>query len=181
VLPLRQDRPDDGKLYPNLPMTQVEWLVHYIAKAFADVSLDGGIDIHAAQSMDDYGNPEEDRLSRTAERKDWRRVPIAILQPRFWAITFLDAKGFRFYAPAIMTELLKHGDATNNLSAWFLHGLELTPSGIMKDAPFDELFNSAQRAAIIRYLKHVVHNVPSLDNGDAEKRLRDIQTRTGTG
>jgi hypothetical protein len=80
-----------------------------------------------------------------------------------------------------MTELLKHGDTTNNLSAWFLHGLAVTPSGIMKDAPFDELFNSAQRAAIIRYLKHVVHNVPSLDNGDAAKRLRDIQTRTGTG
>jgi hypothetical protein len=143
--------------------------------------LDGGIDIHAAQSMDDYGNPEEDRLSQTAECKDWQRVQISILQQRFWAITFLDAKGFRFYAPAIMTELLRHGDATNNLSAWFLYGLAVTPKGEIKDVPFDGLFNSAQRAAIIRYLKHVVHNAPSLDNGDAEKRLRDIQTRTGTG
>ncbi len=162
-------------------MTQVEWLIDDIAKVFARVTLDGGIDIHAAQSMDDYGNPEEDRLSRTAERNDWQRVQIQTLQPRFWAVTFLDAKGFRFYAPAIMSELLKHGDATNNLSTWFLNGLAVTPAGVIKDVPFDELFNSAQRAAIIRYLKHVVYNAPSLDNGDAEKRLRDIQTRTGTG
>jgi hypothetical protein len=162
-------------------MTQIEWLVDYIAEAFAGVTLDGGIDIHAAQSMDDYGNPEEDLLSRTAERNDWRHVKIQELQSRFWAVTFLDAKGFRFYAPAIMTELLNHGDATNNLSAWFLNGLAVTPAGVIKDVRFDDLFNSAQRAAIIRYLKHVVHNASSLDNGDAEKRLLDIQTRTGAG
>lgn len=162
-------------------MTQVEWLVNYIAKAYAGVTLNGGIDIHAAQSMDDYGNPEEDRLSKTAERNDWRRVKIQTLQPRFWAITFLDAKGFRFYAPAIMTELLNHGDATNNLSAWFLNALAVTPAGVIKGVRFDELFDSAQRAAIIRYLKYVVDNSPSLDNGDAKKRLRDIQARTGAG
>ncbi|PQO25364.1 hypothetical protein C5Y96_23775 [Blastopirellula marina] len=162
-------------------MTQTQWLVDYIAKAFAGVSLDGGIDIHAAQSMDDYGNPEEDQLSKTAERIDWRRVKMATLQPRFWGITFLDAQGFRFYAPAIMTELLIQGDETYNLSAWFLSGLAVSPTGEMKEVPFDELFNSAQRAAIIRYLKHVVHNDPSLGKEAAEQRLHEIQTRTGKG
>ena len=159
-------------------MTQTEWLIEYIGKAFTGVTLGDGIDIHAAQSMDDYGNPEEDQLSRNAERTDWRRVDYKILQPRFWAITFLDANGFRFYTPAIMTELLKHGDETNNLSAWLLHALAVTPAGKIKDVNFDDLFNASQRAAIIRYLKHVVHNNPLLDNGDAEKRLTDIQTRT---
>ena len=162
-------------------MTQVEWLVDYLATVFAHVTLDGGIDIHAAQSMDDYRNLEEDRLSGTAECNDWQRVQILTLQPRFSAITFLDAKGFRFYTPAIMKQLLIHGDCTNNLSASFLNGLAVTPAGMIKDVLFDELFNSAQRAAIIRYLKHVLHNAPSLDNGEAEKRLRDIQTRTGRG
>lgn len=160
-------------------MTQTEWLVDYIAQAFAGVTLDGGIDIHAAQSMDDYGNPEEDQLSKTAERIDWRRVKISTLQPRFWGITFLDAKGFRFYTPAIMTELLLHGDATGSLSAWFYYGLTLSSEGKVKDVPFDELFNSAQRAAIIRYLKHVVHNAPSLGQDAAEDRLLEIQTLTG--
>jgi hypothetical protein len=56
-------------------MSQKQWLVQYIESTFAGVTLDGGIDIYAAQSMDDYGNPEEDRLSLVAERHDWRRVP----------------------------------------------------------------------------------------------------------
>lgn len=162
-------------------MTQPQWLIDYIAKAFDGVKLDDGIEIHAAQSMDDYGNPEEDCLSQTAERTDWRRLNFETLQPRFQAVTFLDSKGFRFYAPAIMTELLKHGDETNNLSAWFLNALAVTPAGLIKETEFNSLFDSMQRGAIIRYLKHVVHNAPLLDNGDAEKRLRDIQTRTIAG
>ncbi len=160
-------------------MSQVQWLVDYIATAFQGVTLGGGIDIHAAQSMDDYGNPEEDWLSRSAERTDWRRVKLATLQPRFWAIAFLDAAGLRFYMPAIMTELVIHGDDTNNLSAALLSGLAVTPAGLIKETPFDELFNSAQRAAIIRYLKYVLHNATALDTGQAARRLRDIQTRTG--
>jgi hypothetical protein len=159
-------------------MTQTDWLVDYITNAFAGVTLDDGIDIHAAQSLDDYGNPEEDRLSQTAQRADWRCVELPTLLPRFSAITFLDAKGLRFYAPAIMTELLRHGDEKGNLSAVFLHALAVTPAGMIKGEQFDQLFDSSQRAAIIRYLKHVVYNDPSLDNGDAEKRLRDIQART---
>ena len=55
-------------------MNQEQWLTKYIADAFAGVQLDDGVDIHAAESMDDYGNPAEDRLSLTAEREDWQRV-----------------------------------------------------------------------------------------------------------
>ena len=159
-------------------MIQTDWLIEYISEAFADVTLDGGIDIHAAKSMDDYGNPEELRLSHNAERMDWRRVKIETLSRRFWGITFLDAKGLRFYSPAIMTELLRHGDNSGLLPDWFLNALAVTPAGIIKGVPFDELFTSVQRAAIIRYLKFVVHHERALDNGDAKKRLNHIQTRT---
>jgi hypothetical protein len=67
-------------------MTQIDWLIRYIAKAFEGVALDDGIDIHTAQSMEDYGNPAEDRLSRNAECKDWKRVTLETLEPRFWGV-----------------------------------------------------------------------------------------------
>ncbi|WP_147867748.1 DUF6714 family protein [Stieleria maiorica] len=73
-------------------MTQEQWLENYIESCFAGVSLGAGRDIYAAQSMDDYGNPDEDRLSSSAERHDWRRVPRDDLFPRFWAVTLLDAE-----------------------------------------------------------------------------------------
>ena len=161
-------------------MTQEKWLTDYIASAFAGVSLEDGIDIYAAQSMDDYGNPDEDRRSKTAERHDWRRVPHDDLFPRFWAVTFLDAKGFRFYAPAIMTALLKpHNPPGECLSSWFFFDLKVSEEGLIKGVPFNELFNNRQRAAFIRFLKYLVYNGPrGSEDGDAAWRLWDIQTRT---
>lgn len=160
-------------------MTQEQWLTQYIADAFADVHLDDAIDIHAAVSMDDYGDSEEDRLSRNAERHDWRRVPAEILFPRHGAVTFLDAVGFRFYAPAIMTAIINHGDDNGLLLDAFLWNLKVTIHGKIKDVSFGDLFTKHQRAAIIRFLKYLIHHDGGWrDDGDARRRLDEIQTRT---
>jgi hypothetical protein len=168
-------------------MTQEEWLLKYIESAFADVALGGGIDIYAAQSMDDYGNPDEDRRSQSAERNDWRKVPHEDLAPRFWAITFLDERGLRFYAPAIMTAVLQGADTTGCLLDWFLSKLHVTQGGLLHFAEvhvhFREVFNDRQRAAIIRFLKYLTYNGPGPMNatetrGGPAHRLAEIQSRT---
>ncbi len=158
-------------------VTQVDWLIEYVNKAFSSVALEDGLDIHAAQSMDEYGDPEENRLSLSAERKDWRRIDNNLLIPRFWAITFLDAKGFRFYTPAIMTTVLTHREPTGNLASWFLSGMSIDESGRLKGVKFDELFDNSQRAAIVRFLKHLVYNHRS-GCSEAKERLDEIQSRT---
>jgi len=161
-------------------MKQEQWLVEYIDSAFAGVKLGDGRDLYAAQSADQYGNPDEDHLSLTAERLDWRRVPADDLFPRYDGVTFLDAHGFRFYAPAIMTALLLQPRPGECLYDWFLFNLRITKAGIIKGVHFNELFTSRQRAALIRFLKYLVYNRewPSLPDGDAASRLREIQTRT---
>lgn len=160
-------------------MTQEQWLTQYITDAFAGVRLDDGIDIHAAESMDDYGNPEEDRLSQDTERNDWRRVSAEILCPRHCAVTFLDAVGFRFYTPAIMTTIINRGDDTGLLLDAFLWNLKVTIHGTIKDVNFNDLFTTPQRAALIRFLKYLVHHGCGWsDDGDAKRRLDEIQTRT---
>jgi hypothetical protein len=160
-------------------MNQQEWLTNYIESAFADVTLGDGIDIYAAQSLDDYGNSEEDRLSISAERSDWRRVPHEDLFPRFWAVTFLDAPGFRFYAPAIMTALLQPHDPGECLCSWFLANLQITKDGTIKGVQFKDLFSPRQRAAIVRFLKYLVNNTgPCGDTSEAARRLKQIQART---
>lgn len=160
-------------------MTQEQWLAQYIESTFADVVLGDGIDIYAAESMDDYGNPDEDRLSLTAERHDWRRVPHDDLFPRFWAVTFLDALGFRFYTPAIMTAILHPHEPGECLSSWFLSNLKITRDGVVKDVPFNSLFTARHKAALIRFLKYMIYNRSRLfDTDDACRRLSEIQTRT---
>ena len=157
-------------------MTQEDWLIDYIESAFAGVSLGDGIDLYAAQSMDHYGCPEEDALSRTAERIDWRRVPAEDLSPRFWAITFLDAKGFRFYAPAIMTAIVRGSDQTGLLLDFFIWSLDTSPHGTLKDVPLRELFSQQQTAAIVRFLKYLIHNASDRKEvSDEERCLSAIQ------
>ena len=160
-------------------MTQEQWLAQYIESCFRDVTLGDGIDIYAAQSMDDYGSPDEDRLSLSAERDDWRRVPRDHLFPRFWAVTFLDALGFRFYSPAIMTALLEPHDPGECLSDGFLSNLKITKDGIIKKAPFNTLFTARHKAALMRFLKYVIYNRSRLfDTESAVRRLNEIHTRT---
>lgn len=160
-------------------MKQEQWLVNYIELAFTDVTLGDGIDIYAAQSLDDYGNPKEDLLSLTAEREDWRRVPDYDLITRFWAVTFLDALGFRFYTPAIMRlMLLPDGDSGGCLTSWFLMHLSVSEDGLIKGVHFNSLFSSRQRAAIIRFLKFLIHHRVDCEGCEPSRRLSEIQTWT---
>lgn len=158
-------------------VTQEEWLIQYITSAFAGVTLGDGIDIYAAMSQDAYGDAVEDRLSETADRKDWRLTPQDDLYPRFWAIGYLDAAGFRFYTPAIMIAVIEHPDHDYCLSSWFLMFLQFSETGATHGIPFNSLFTSRQRAAMVRYLKYRAFNRCPW-TGDAETArevLRQIQ------
>ncbi|MEM8672075.1 MAG: DUF6714 family protein [Planctomycetota bacterium] len=160
-------------------MTQEQWLAQYIASCFAGVTLGNGIDLYAAQSMDDHGNPDEDHLSLSAERHDWRRVPSDDLFPRFWAVTFLDALGFRFYTPAIMTALLQPDDPGECLSSWFLANLSITQQGTIKEVPFNTLFTARHKAALMRFLKYAIYNRSRrFDTDVAIHRMNEIQARS---
>ena len=160
-------------------MKQEEWLKRYIATCFSDVTLDGGTDIYTAQSSASYGNSTEDHLSQSAERIDWQRVPHEDLLQRFDGLTFLDAIGFRFYTPAIMTLVVEaKGDTDGRLFECFLSHLHVTTTGMIMEMRFNTLFTSRHRAAIIRYLKYLVHNRSCGIDSLVGRRLKEVQART---
>jgi hypothetical protein len=136
-----------------------QWLIDYIAYAFCRVSLGDGVDIYAAASADWYGNPSEDALSKRAERIDWRRVPPNHLHARDYALSYLDAIGYRFYMPAIMTTMLRDEDSRGNLSESFMFHLErMAGSCGYRGIHVCDLLNRSQRSAIRRFLKYQIHN-----------------------
>ena len=117
--------------------------------------------IYEGESLDRYGDATEDRLAKTAERIDWRRVPIADLCERHCSLSFLDAEGFRFYTPAIMTVIVNDLDERGMLTESFLfHIHDIRASCMVQDVHYCTLYNRSQRAAIIRFLKFLTHNVP---------------------
>ena len=158
-----------------------QWLIDYIAFAFRRVSLGGGVDIYAAASADWFGNPAEDALSAQAERIDWRRVPSEHLHIRDYAISYLDAQGFRFYMPAILTTILRGEDEIGNLSAAFMFHLErMAETCKCRDVNICDLFNRSQRSAIRRFLKYQIHNCPRGLGHDALRNTLNALNRCDT-
>ena len=159
-------------------MTQEEWLSQHIDAAFAGVELGTGLDIHAAQYLDSLSDSEK-ISSLTAERKDWKRVSSEVFPSRHSAITYLDPEGFRFYTPALMTMFIIHGDEQGMLLNHFLWNLKVTIHGKIKGVHFSSLFNLHQRAAILRFLKYLIHHeCKHCDFGEASTVLMQIQSRT---
>ena len=152
-----------------------KWLADYIEHAFRGVALTGGTSIYRAESIDDYGNPTEDELDKTAERIDWRRVPKADLLKRNWALHHLDTDGFRFYTPAIMTMMIDDENRSSMLMDTFLFRLSRMKGDCMiGDDRFRDIFNASQRAAIVRFLKFALHNEP---RGFNDVDVRDALTK----
>jgi hypothetical protein len=154
--------------YPTGEEQLRRWLTDYIAQAFHNVHLNDGMTIYTGESLDRYGDAEEDRKSMTAERYDWRRVPVPDLLKRHCSLSYLDADGFRFYTPAIMTIIVRDLDSHGMLTDSFLYSIHnIRSSCRVCDTPYCMLYNRSQRAAIIRFVKYLIHNVPGGGFDDA--------------
>ena len=60
--------------------------------------------LREADVIDDYGDEKARKAARLQdERWDWNAVSREDIARRHWAFTFLDAEGFRYYLPAVMS------------------------------------------------------------------------------
>lgn len=138
------------------------WLIRYIEHAFDGVTLDDGTTLYEAAFHADYGfDPQELARSANAERTDWRRVPTDHLFARNDAIFFMNSLGKRFYSPAILRAILTEGTRDGLLHDSFMFDLSgFILAAKQDDIPFARLYNTAQRAAFVRFCKYAAFNAP---------------------
>ena len=157
-----------------------DWLEQYIDNAFIGVTLKSDVDIYAAQSMDSYGDPVENELSRRAEQQDWRKVPLEDLQSRAWSSSYFDAHAYHFYAPVYMKAILHFEDNSMLWSGFLLWLREAADNGTIDGIPYCHLFNRAQRAAVVRFLKYSLYSSKTYCPEEAREiltKLRIIRER----
>ncbi len=78
-------------------------LIQAIVVAFKDVHRDDGVTLHEAIVLDDYGSVAEQQQARLLDTEQhWQEVSEQAIFDCCSALSFLDAKGFRFYLPAFM-------------------------------------------------------------------------------
>jgi len=158
-----------------------KWLVHCqrgdalipeIKRAFAGVRLEDGIGLREAEGIDDYAGPEElRRLRQLDEKEDWRRIPNELLLHYCWAITFLDAKGLRFHAPALMIAEIK--------GATSIDFLDRLLYGTYPAKDFPRLLNAAQREVIIACIAWHGAGVRDEDDGVVEEAIARFTASPG--
>lgn len=102
--PLQEEAKPLGWLsFPEI-MTKV---IKLIEETFKDVRRDGGVTLHQMDVLDAYGSELEFKEAGLKDTETtWQEIPSGKLSTFQLSITFLDAKGFRFYLPAFMRHAL---------------------------------------------------------------------------
>lgn len=135
------------------------------------LTLDDGVEIHTAAFYQSYYFGEEEHYRAAGcQRGNWKYVDPQILRDMAWVLPFLDGKGFRFYLPVMMIDIIEN-ESLSDLSETLFHNLKIDSEGRLKDRAFSEWFNRSQRAAIIRFLKYLLYNRGWRLDSDAGKLL----------
>ncbi len=148
-----------------------EEIENEIKAAFKNVRLDGGISLHQAKVINNYGegvtNEEFAALPQQDITDDWTVLSTELLD-EYCIIPHFDAKGFRYYIPAYLLSVLDCYDHLSERSMSTLSALHP-----QKDRLWDyhmmhySLLDANQRSAIAHFLQ-ALPNIVVLDSEDTE-------------
>lgn len=135
-----------------------------IQTAFQGVILDGGVSVRQAEVMDNWGrgitNKEFQALPLEENTENWMALSGETLE-QFPYLSYLDAKGFRFYIPAFMLSVLASYQPSS------LRVISTLSSLYPKQDTYGEhslnqysLLNQEQRSAIASFLSCLPATVP---------------------
>ena len=110
---------DESEKGPEPEMLR-ERLIEEIQRVFDGVSREDGITLHEADAIDDWETEQEILRARRKDRDlRWQDVPDEEIEEHCHSLAHLDAKGLRYYLPAFMRWILRHGRDSGSLSVDF--------------------------------------------------------------
>jgi len=138
-------------------------LIAEIAAAFDGIAREEGTSLHEAIAIDDWKPyKEQQAASRLDTEQRWQDVPGEDLLACQSALSFLDAKGFRYYLPAFMVYGLTNweNDSSEILDTCQYHLLHESQKSLRKSEPKSIAtkygFTDAQCRAVAHFLRFVV-------------------------
>lgn len=143
-------------------MTKRE-IKNLIEKTFEGVILEDGISLIETKFNDGYGegvsNGEYRKLMHHEIKKNWKEIPTDQLDDAD-CLVFLDAKGFRYYIPALMIRLLEDYDSHSDA-----YTLGILYPKKEDDSIIYKLLTKEQNQAIALFMK-TLPNLVELTIGD---------------
>lgn len=138
-----------------------------IADAFARVQREDGVTLHEAEVIDDYGSAQERSAARQRDMDShWHDVPGADIEQHYSILSFLDAKGLRYYLPAYMIWTLRNYATSPSAT------IDSTIYALGFDNSHFHIFTPRQSKAIARFLEYMVlYATAFCDSGAASSAL----------
>ena len=141
----------------KLDQAAAEKLLALIREAFDNVEREDGISLHEADVIDDYGGELARREARRLDNEThWSDIKDDDIERYYWVFSYFDAKGFRYYLPAVMSWAI-HGLPTHGFDSTSLGSLLycLTPRKMVGDEIFEHhvsLLNQQQKDVVRLFL-----------------------------
>ena len=139
-------------------MSLKDELLSEIDSAFEGVALDGGVSLDQSKVIDSYGEgvteEEFNKIPKKEVTNDWRKIPFYILDEAD-CIAHLDAKGFKYYIPALMKRLVENYDPSSMMSIGTLSVLYPKKANYNYSSERYSLLSKKQCVAIAHYLKEL--------------------------
>jgi hypothetical protein len=139
---------------------QLDELIVEITAAFDGVAREDGTTLHEAIAIDDWKSPEEQQAARHLDTEQrWQDVPEEDILACASALSFLNAKGFRYYLPAFIVCGLKGWETLTIgiLDSCEYHLLHESQKSLRKSEPASIAakysFTDAQCKAIAHFLR----------------------------
>ena len=162
-------------------MASVEEVRVGINHAFKDVRLEDGISLKQAEVIDEYNSTMSAKdfadLKAGEECGDWRAIPLETLEA-YGFIAHLDAKGLRYYIPALMLSVLEQYDPSSMRVIGTLSALypkkDLWDYHVQRYSLLDE----AQKGAIASFLQ-ALPDMIKLDHEDSKIVPRALRNYWG--
>jgi hypothetical protein len=152
-----------------------EKLLALIREAFDKVEREDGISLHEADVIDDYGGELARRKARRLDNEThWSAVKDEDIERYHWVYSYFDAKGFRYYLPAVMSWAI-HGLSKRDFDSTSLGSLLycLTPRKKVGDDLFEyhvSLLNQQQKDVVRLFLWWLVDSYHDEEAFDALDR-----------
>lgn len=154
----------------DAPCSAAEELIRRIERAFVKVRLEGGVSMAQARAKDDWKLAEESLRARKQDReKSWLDIADEKIERYCDVMSWLDAKGYRFYLPAFMRWKLRHPASSNYAGEGLVRSLcpvEVNKKGV-KEREFAidryKLLNREQREVVCEFLAFIAADEAALE------------------
>jgi hypothetical protein len=145
-------------------------LIQLITTSFDGVPRENGITLREADEIDNRSDEAERAYARNLDADEsWQQVEPALIERYSSALFYLDARGFRYYLPAVMAWSVQHAHTSDSSTP---DNLLCLLADEQRQRWCDQLLTPEQRQAVASFVEFMLRTYSQGPDDDHTRSLR---------